>query len=135
MHDVGKLILIHKDPEMYDGAVELAFTEKLDLDRVECEAFGASHAEVGSYLLWLWGLPGPITEAVAFHHRPPESLAHGPSAALFVHAADALAHEAEGEGSVPAAPLNEPLLRAAGFGDRLDRWRELAREAPVGNSP
>ncbi len=101
---------------------------------MEIESYGASHAEVGSYLLWLWGLPGAITEAVAFHHRPPESLAHGPSAALFVHAADALAHESEG-GSAPAAPLNELFLRSAGFGERFDRWRELAQAAPVENAP
>jgi hypothetical protein len=31
---------------------------------------GASHAEVGAYLLGLWGLPYPIVEAVARHHTP-----------------------------------------------------------------
>jgi len=28
------------------------------------------HAEVGAYLLGLWGLPAQIVEAVAFHHAP-----------------------------------------------------------------
>ncbi len=31
---------------------------------------GASHAEVGAYLLGIWGFPYPIVEAVAHHHRP-----------------------------------------------------------------
>jgi HD-like signal output (HDOD) protein len=31
---------------------------------------GASHAEIGAYLLGLWGLPNTIVEAAAYHHRP-----------------------------------------------------------------
>jgi HD-like signal output (HDOD) protein len=31
---------------------------------------GASHAEVGAYLLGIWGFPYPIIEAVAHHHQP-----------------------------------------------------------------
>ncbi len=29
-----------------------------------------SHAEIGAYLLGLWGLPDYIVETVAFHHNP-----------------------------------------------------------------
>ena len=32
--------------------------------------FGFTHAEVGAYLLGLWGLPPAAVEAVAFHHEP-----------------------------------------------------------------
>ena len=31
---------------------------------------GASHAQVGAYLLGLWGLPDIIVEGVALHHSP-----------------------------------------------------------------
>ena len=34
------------------------------------EGQGATHAEVGAYLLGLWGLPFQIVEAVANHHAP-----------------------------------------------------------------
>jgi hypothetical protein len=30
--------------------------------------FCADHAEVGGYLLGLWGLPVPVVEAIALHH-------------------------------------------------------------------
>jgi hypothetical protein len=33
-----------------------------------------SHAELGAYLLGLWGIPDNIVEAVAFHHRPSKLL-------------------------------------------------------------
>jgi len=29
-----------------------------------------SHAEVGAYLLGLWGVPMTVVEAVAYHHDP-----------------------------------------------------------------
>jgi HD-like signal output (HDOD) protein/ActR/RegA family two-component response regulator len=128
MHDVGKLVLISKDPEMYEGALTLARAEKLDLDPVEREAFGASHAEVGCYLLWLWGLPGAATEAVAFHHRPADCPAAGLSAVALVHIADALAHEFEPD-SYWLPRLDESFLATAGLSGRLDSWRELAAEA------
>ena len=28
----------------------------------EARIFGATHADVGAYLLWLWGLPDCVTE-------------------------------------------------------------------------
>jgi putative nucleotidyltransferase with HDIG domain len=127
LHDVGKLILVQKDEEMYHSAMDLVFKEKLDLDSVEREVFGGSHAEVGSYLLWLWGLPEPVTEAVAYHHHPRECPAAPLSAVTLVHAADALARELdetpEGEPS-----LDEAYLEAAGLSGELAGWRELARE-------
>lgn len=36
----------------------------------EPEADAVTHAEVGAFLLGLWGLPFPIVEAVANHHQP-----------------------------------------------------------------
>ncbi len=45
------------------------------LHEVEQEYFGVSHAEVGGYLLGLWGLPYSLVEAVANHHRPERIIA------------------------------------------------------------
>jgi HD-like signal output (HDOD) protein len=38
---------------------------------------GATHAQVGAYLLGLWGLPYPVVEAVALHHTPAAITPHG----------------------------------------------------------
>jgi HD-like signal output (HDOD) protein len=55
-------------------------------------AFGVTHAEVGAYLIGLWGLPDALVEAIAHHHRPLRSTERkfGPLGA--VHLADALEH-------------------------------------------
>jgi len=50
-------------------------TSAPDNAAVEQAEFGATSAEVGAYLVGLWGLPDPIVEAVAFHRTP--SLASG----------------------------------------------------------
>jgi HD-like signal output (HDOD) protein len=51
-------------------AVMLAEERGLPLCEAERTVLDATHAEVGAYLLGLWGLPYPILEAVAFHHDP-----------------------------------------------------------------
>ncbi len=72
-HDIGKLILL-KVPRQYKKVVE--FIEKNGGDQVEAEyaVLKTSHAELGTYLLGLWGIPDNIVEAVAFHHNPSKLL-------------------------------------------------------------
>jgi HD-like signal output (HDOD) protein len=36
----------------------------------ERHVLGTSHAEIGAYLLGLWGMPNTLVEAVAHHHTP-----------------------------------------------------------------
>ncbi|MGC3990797.1 MAG: HDOD domain-containing protein [Chthoniobacteraceae bacterium] len=69
LHDIGKLMMASNLPGEYSEAVGIARAEGIPMAEAERQVFGASHAEIGAYLLGLWGLPVPIVEAVAFHHR------------------------------------------------------------------
>ncbi|HJU40309.1 MAG TPA: HDOD domain-containing protein [Tahibacter sp.] len=80
-------------------------------------AGGAGHAEVGAYLLGLWGLPIPIVEAVAFHHRPGEVDRQRLGMTGVVHIAAALAGDAE-----PDAEFVAQLVCR----DKLHAWTKLA---------
>jgi HD-like signal output (HDOD) protein len=73
LHDIGKLILL-KVPRQYNQVMDLI--EKSGCDPVEAEyiVMKTSHAELGAYLLGLWGLPDSIVETVAFHHNPSKLL-------------------------------------------------------------
>src|ERR1035438_9433342 len=66
---------------------------------VELEQMGTTHADIGAYLLGLWGLSGAVVDAVSRHHRP--EVSEGGGAGLDVlaitHIADGLAWEAERE--------------------------------------
>jgi HD-like signal output (HDOD) protein len=70
LHDIGYWVLAHECPADLNKALELAAATNIPLHEAECQVMGASHAEVGAYLLGIWGFPYPIIEAVAHHHRP-----------------------------------------------------------------
>ena len=55
--DVGELVLAEPDP-------------CTPSERVQTQTDAVTHAEVGAFLLGLWGLPFRIVEAVANHHAP-----------------------------------------------------------------
>ncbi len=69
LHDIGKLILL-KMPRQYSEVMELVETTGCSFAEAEYVVMGASHSELGAYLLGLWGLPCGVVEAVAFHHNP-----------------------------------------------------------------
>ena len=70
LHDAGKLILIANLQEEYRKVLNLKKERGLPEHEAEKVVFLTSHAEVGAYLLGLWGLPDPVVEAVAYHHSP-----------------------------------------------------------------
>ncbi|HEY0748973.1 MAG TPA: response regulator [Steroidobacteraceae bacterium] len=77
LHDIGYWMLIQECPKELAAAIELSQREKLPLFECERRTAGASHAQIGAYLLGLWGLPYSIVEAVALHHTPTSVAAHG----------------------------------------------------------
>jgi len=70
LHDIGYWVLAQECPQELTRAVEVAASQKIPLHVAEHQVIGASHAEIGAYLLGLWGLPYPVVEAVAHHHQP-----------------------------------------------------------------
>jgi HD-like signal output (HDOD) protein/ActR/RegA family two-component response regulator len=70
LHDIGYWILIQECPKELASALKLARSGGLPLLECERRITGATHAEIGAYLLGLWGLPHAIVEAVALHHTP-----------------------------------------------------------------
>jgi HD-like signal output (HDOD) protein len=125
LHDVGELVLAAQRPEWLTQAATLAGARRIPLHEAEAELFGVSHAEVGAYLVGLWGLPFRIVEAVAHHHVPSRAgpSRAGPSGVLdtiaAVHVAAALVAEVEGA----AAPLDQSYVESLGITTHLARWR------------
>ncbi|HTE41949.1 MAG TPA: response regulator [Steroidobacteraceae bacterium] len=74
LHDIGLLVLIEVCPDKLQAAQEKA-KQGMPLHLAERECIGASHAEVGAYLLALWGLPYSIVDAVA-HQCEPDNVEH-----------------------------------------------------------
>jgi HD-like signal output (HDOD) protein len=124
LHDIGKLVLAVNLPNQYSEAARLA-QSGLELPLAEHQVFGFNHADVGGYLIGLWGLPVPVVEAVALHHCPSRSTQLAFTPLTSVHAANVL--EWERSNSVNGAPgpqLDSDYLGLVGVSDRLAAWRE-----------
>ncbi len=131
LHDIGKLVLLRQRPEQFQLSQTRAESERRPSEEIELEVFGVSHAEVGGYLLGIWGLPYPVIEAVAHHHLPRRvALPSFPDPLSAVYLADYLAHELEvtaGVGTSGAPPiLDEEFVDALGVRQHLPAWREMA---------
>ncbi len=97
LHDIGWLVLLAQSPSKLRQLVQARERLGLQGDAAEREVLGAGHADVGAYLLSLWGLPSVVVEAVAYHHDLPVTAAPGDGLAAVVHRADLLA-QVDGSG-------------------------------------
>jgi len=127
LHECGKLILAARLPKEYGSMLATMKSENLKVVEAERKVFGATHPEVGAYLLGLWGLPDSIVEAVAFHQAPTQCPAQEFTPLTAVCIADYLTDQAnptELDSSVNADEVLNYLTRL-GLKDRLTRWEEL----------
>lgn len=120
LHDTGKTVLAFNFPSNYGKTIAIAQAQGLDLLVAEQEAFGANHADVGGYLLGLWGLPVPVVDAIALHHQPKQSADAGFTPLTAVHAANALVKR--GGGTLPAWDLD--YLGRLSLGDHATVWQK-----------
>jgi len=104
MHDIGKLVLGSNFPGEYRAVVR-CFGDSQALRATERELFGATHAEVGAYLLWLWGVPASIAGIVAQHHPADADNAGAIDPPAIVHLADRIVRGGE------AAPDGDYLVK------------------------
>ncbi len=70
MHDLGKVILAANFDSQYNGAHAIARKRRIPLWEVEKDIFGATHGEIGAYLLGLWGLSPEVVKVAALQPSP-----------------------------------------------------------------
>lgn len=129
LHDVGKLVLAENMPERYYKGYWLGIQQGIELFEAEEKVFGAHHAQLGAYLLALWGLPDWVVAATAYHHNPMARVEDGFSPVTAVHVANVFDHEANPhkiKGGMPQVDLD--YLDQLGVKERLDLWREKTRQ-------
>jgi HD-like signal output (HDOD) protein len=136
LHDIGYWILVQECPQQLAQAIALSKSERLPLFECELETIGATHAQMGAYLLGLWGLPYPIVEAVALHHTPTaiKSLGYDLLGALAV--AHALIEPANAHAVSVGGPENPTV--DADYLSRLNApfdWEEARRRVQMSAAP
>lgn len=125
LHDAGRLVLASCLTEEYGIIVDRVTRDQQSLAQVEHDALGCTHAEVGAYLLGLWGLPDQVTAAVASHHKPSSANSTGVGPLALVHAADALASELLPETDHPSAPVlrDDQFLMSLPTRATYEQWK------------
>jgi putative nucleotidyltransferase with HDIG domain len=135
LHDIGKLVLLTELPEKVAQVAAEMKSSNSEMHVAEKNVLGVTHAEVGAYLLGLWGLPYPIVEAVADHHavQRVQSKEFGLLAAT--HIADQLINEAQWQEYSsgyathgPPAPIDGDYLTQLGVANQMSNWRQTAEK-------
>lgn len=123
VRDLGALLLALGSGPAYGEVLSAVAAGGGELVELERAAFGVTHAEVGAYLLGVWGLPAPLIETVAHHHEPDRLEHDDRDVVLAVHVASVFADAATGQRGSLVAPEVEAAL-----GGRLTVWRAQAEQ-------
>lgn len=123
LHDIGKLVLLAQMPKEYAAILETIKENPTALVAAEREKFGCTHADLGAYLMSIWGLPHPLIHAVAYHDRPSECVEKRFSALTAVHCADAVVSSANSLPILQDVRWDEQYLQELGLNEREPLWR------------
>ena len=130
LHDIGCLFLASSMPAEFGSVLALCSARGCKSFEAEEELLGTSHAEIGAYLLGLWGLPNLAVEAMAHHHHPTRIPHSGFDCTVAVYVADLLAHELQDhpQGSIglEIQESDRACLETLGVLPRLAEFRDLA---------
>lgn len=121
-HDLGKLILATKIQDKFKEIMAKLKTPDDDPCQVEMEILGITHAEIGAYLLGIWGLPNPIVEAVAHHHQP-SRVPHSTMDIMgAVHVANYLSYIKDKKTDKAVSLLDSQFLLDLNLSDQITEW-------------
>jgi HD-like signal output (HDOD) protein len=115
LHDVGRVVFANRKSEVGGTELKSSANTLMHVDK--------HHAEVGAYLLGLWGFPSHIVAAVALHHTPSQRADAGFDLTAIVHVADRLVHrELIGNLEAGETGIEPGLLEGLGLADHLPQW-------------
>jgi HD-like signal output (HDOD) protein len=89
LHDIGKVVMYVKWPDVADSIKTAAQTGDHSLYEVEQKLCGLSHADIGGSLANAWNLPVTLREPILYHHAPTLAKEAALQTAI-VHVADIL---------------------------------------------
>lgn len=104
LHDIGKLVLYYKEPEISQNVLLKAADTSGLVHEAEQELLGFTHADVGATLIEAWQLPDSLHHVILNHHSPGKAKEFQIETAI-VHIANAVVNSLS-----PDIPVDENLL-------------------------
>lgn len=105
---IGTLVLLDANADDYEDA--LVKSVELGFEAAERMIFGTSHAEIGAYLLGLWGFSEPVMEGVFYQLHPSDCPNRDRGALTYLHLARVFG---------PPFPLVERPMPSSAMLDRI----------------
>jgi hypothetical protein len=128
LHDIGMLIFLTQQPQIFTTVVDMAQCGGWELRTVERQMLGNTHAESGVTFLARWGVDEDLLATVAFHDDPlkvPHS-AFGPLTAVYVaNLVEGGGMAQDGDGVIGRE--GEAYLTRLGLWDDLPLWQGWMR--------
>ena len=135
LHDIGLLILASKLPDEFDEVLQEARNNGITLIQAEKNVLGVTHAEVGAYLLDLWGLADDIVKSISHHFFPsgdPDEMytleeEENFTALTAVHAANYFCEEETATDEYGKAELDMVYLQGLELDGNVSHWWDLCK--------
>lgn len=128
LHDIGYLILA-QIPDIFNQLTELLGENEYTLLEAEYQLMDVSHAEIGAYLLGIWGFPDSIVQVVDHHHKPSCSDNSHSELLTAVHMANCLLPgQSFFRNSVSQPRLDITYLEKADFLRKVDYWEKYMEQ-------
>lgn len=118
LHDVGRIVIHANAREELDEVMESANRFRIPIAEAEERRFGATQAEIGAYLLSLWGIDEEVTQLVQFQEQVNWFPGLDAEALAAVH----VAHYADAK-DPQSYPLEKEALESFGF-PGVENWIE-----------
>ncbi|MEM1033021.1 MAG: HDOD domain-containing protein [Myxococcota bacterium] len=130
LHGVGHIVLAARAPKLYRRARQVAARDEMSLSEALLATLDVTEAEVGAYLLGLWGLPETVVDVIANQNNPPRQGTEGElDLRLAVYVAVRLARDpsvALRDGAGASADLDQEVIARTHFARELESLRQRA---------
>lgn len=133
LQDAGRLVLASKMPDKFCSVLARVKECGCEPIQAEEEILGTSHAEIGAYLLGLWGLSELAVEAIAHHHHPTRIPHSSFDSSVALYVAGLLVYELDvhpkDETGSELREFDRACLETLGVLHRFAEFRQLASQA------
>jgi len=93
LHDIGKLIFCVLMPKEFNMVLKILSNNTERTHDIEKQILGASHADIGAYLMSRWGFEQEQIKAVLYHHTESTTKTNILSPIFITHIANIIDHE------------------------------------------
>jgi HD-like signal output (HDOD) protein len=124
LHDVGKIIIASNLPNEHKEICHRKASDGLPGWQTEQMVLGASHCQIGAYLLGLWGLPLPIITAVLEHHKLKVDEHTQIDQTVLVHVADAIENSLLTPSKDPITDVNPEVVSRLHLVESIAKWHQ-----------